>query len=379
MHIFHKSVLLLVAVLFAACSSSDGDETGGSTAHRQTMLTIHVYSPEGTGTETRTGTRTGTRAETGEVNPIAGESTVYSLKIWVYESETNEYVGYLDTKEVASLNMGEGATYQLPVSDDFAERKPEVDVYVLANVTAANCGVGTLNKDTWQSNLLNEAKIAFGYFGLGTLISSVPEDGLPMAGKLTLQPVVGEAPALRVGTLDEVATVSLTRAVSKLRFVFANAKNELPVTITGITMNAGMIPDEEYFFRTPAGMTYNANAMGLLSTDIDVNETEDPTRYIYFEQDAQAYEDLIDNAGLSVHGPIYLRESDKQLAGTITYTIGDGAPQTADFQMQKAGDFKRNHTWIIYAYYAGSDRLQVQALYVKEWVNREVDHSFYNW
>jgi hypothetical protein len=82
-----------------------------------------------------------------------------------------------------------------------------------------------------------------------------------------------------------------------------------------------------------------------------------------------------------VEGPIYLRESDKQLRGTITYTIGEGTPepQTVDFAMQQAGDFSRNHTWIVYAYYAGSGNLQVQSLYVKDWSTKEFNHELYNW
>jgi hypothetical protein len=74
-----------------------------------------------------------------------------------------------------------------------------------------------------------------------------------------------------------------------------------------------------------------------------------------------------------------LRESDKQLTGTITYTIGGGTEQTANFAMQQAGDFSRNHTWIVYAYYAGSGNLQVQSLYVKDWSIKEVNHDLYNW
>jgi len=147
-------------------------------------------------------------------------------------------------------------------------------------------------------------------------------------------------------------------------------------------MNAGMIPDEEYLFTTPQSMTYNANAGELLLTDIgDIAETADPTDYIYFNQDAQEYENLINGANLTVNGPIYLRESDKQLAGTITYTIGDGEPepQSVGFQMQQAGDFSRNHTWIVYAYYAGSGKLQVQTVYVKDWSTKEISHNVYNW
>ena len=204
---------------------------------------------------------------------------------------------------------------------------------------------------------------------------------------MTGQPVVGDAPTLRVGTLSAVSTVQLTRAVSKLRFVFAKTTGQPTVNITSIKMNIGMIPDVEYLFQTPASMDYNTEAKELLSTTInDIAATDDPTKYLYLGQDAQEYEDLINaaankqpNPEVTVEGPIYLRESDKQLAGTITYTIGGVAQEPVTFQMQQAGDFKRNHTWIVYAYYAGAGKLQVQSLYVKEWSTKEMNHQVYNW
>ena len=364
----------LLMVLLTACSSS---EDGGDGVAKQPTLTIYVYSPERPAVPNRHAPLR--RAETGNVETVGDESTIHSLQIWVYESENKALVGYLDTEDVTTLNMGEGATYQLPVSDDFAKNKPDVDVYVMANVTNANCGVET-DKDTERDELMTEAKIVKSKFGLSPLTTEVPTDGLPMAGKLTTQPVVGDAPALRVGDLNAVSTVPLTRAVSKLRFVFAKTKDQPTVRITSITMNAGMIPDEEYLFTTPQSMTYNANAGELLLTDIDdIAETANPTDYIYFNQDAQEYENLINGANLTVNGPIYLRESDKQLAGTITYTINGGSEQTVDFAMQQAGDFLRNHTWIVYAYYAGSGKLQVQTVYVKDWSTKEISHNVYNW
>ena len=364
----------LLMVLLTACSSS---EDGGDGVAKQPTLTIYVYSPERPAVPNRHAPLR--RAETGNVETVGDESTIHSLQIWVYESENKALVGYLDTEDVTTLNMGEGATYQLPVSDDFAKNKPDVDVYVMANVTNANCGVET-DKDTERDELMTEAKIVKSKFGLSPLTTEVPTDGLPMAGKLTTQPVVGDAPALRVGDLNAVSTVPLTRAVSKLRFVFAKTTGQPKVSITSITMNAGMIPDEEYLFTTPQSMTYNANAGELLLTDIDdIAETADPTDYIYFNQDAQEYENLINGANLTVNGPIYLRESDKQLAGTITYTIDGGEPQSVGFQMQQAGDFLRNHTWIVYAYYAGSGKLQVQTVYVKDWSTKEISHNVYNW
>ena len=382
-HIYLLQWLLcsILTVLCAACSS--GDE-GEEVSHKQVKLAIYVYAPEQAAAKKNAAP---TRANVGEVDDITTEGTIKSLQIWIYESESGNYVGYFNTEDVVALNNGQGTTYQLPVSDEFAAAKPNVNVYVMANVTHDNCGVGSLDKNTTRSALLEGAKIADGYFGLEQNTRSVPTDGLPFAGKLTAQPVVGDAPTLRIGTLSAVSTVQLTRAVSKMRFVFAKTTGQPVVNITSIKMNAAMIPYEEYLFKTPVSMSYNTEEKELLSKAIsDIAETADPTQYLYLGQEAQEYEDLINAAAnkqpkaeVTVEGPVYLRESDKKLAGTITYTIDGGAEQTVDFTMQQAGDFSRNHTWIVYAYYAGAGKLQVESLYVKDWSTKEVNHNFYNW
>lgn len=374
----------ILIVLFSACSSSSVEE---GVTHQQAKLAIYVYAPEQAAAKKNAPP---TRGDVGEVDAITNEGTIKSLHIWIYEQETGNYVGYFSTEDVSALNQGQGTIYQIPVTDAFAAAKPYVNVYVMANVTSANCGIGTLNKETTRAALLEGAKITgglSGHFGLEQNTRTVPDDGLPFAGILTGQPVVGDAPTLRVGTPSAVSTVQLTRAVSKLRFVFAKTTGQPTVNITSIKMNIGMIPDVEYLFQTPLSMTYNTEAKELLLDDIDdIAETADPTQYLYLGQDAQEYENLINAAAnkqpkaeVTVEGPIYLRESDKQLAGTITYTIDGGDPQTADFAMQQAGDFSRNHTWIVYAYYAGAGKLQVQSLYVKEWSTKEMNHQVYNW
>ena len=390
-HIYLLQWLLcsILTVLCAACSSGDEAEENGATgvSHKQATLAIYVYAPEQAAAKKHAAP---TRADVGEVDAITNEGTIDSLQIWIYESETGNYVGYFSTKDVTALNEGQGSTYQIPVKDEFAAAKPSVNVYVLANVTHDNCGVGSLDKNTTRSALLEGAKISTGYFGLEQKTRTVPDDGLPFAGKLTAQPVVGDAPTLRVGTLSAVSTVQLTRAVSKLRFVFAKTTGEAKVSITSIKINDEMIPEVEYLFDKPESVTisYNTEAKELLSTTIsDIAQTADPTQFIYTNQTAQAYENLINGAAskatpeVTVEGPIYLRESDKLLTGTITYTIGEGTPepQTVDFAMQQAGDFSRNHTWIVYAYYAGSGNLQVESLYVKDWSTKDIYHDLYNW
>jgi hypothetical protein len=182
-----------------------------------------------------------------------------------------------------------------------------------------------------------------------------------------------------VGTSSSIATVRLERAVSKVRFVFANTVGEPELKIKNIQLNAQMIPNIEYLIQQTKTLSYNASESSLWTAEDVVEKVDDPTIYIYGGQEAQVYEDLIDQSEITKIGPFYLRESDKKLSGTITYQLGDNAEQQGTFEMEAAGDFRRNHTWIVYAYHAGGGFLQMNAIYVKEWTTKEKNHEVYNW
>jgi DNA repair exonuclease SbcCD ATPase subunit len=50
------------------------------------------------------------------------------------------------------------------------------------------------------------------------------------------------------------------------------------------------------------------------------------------------------------------------------------------FQMERAGEFLRNHTWIVYAYYLGGSFLELSSIYVKNWkTNDDLNYEIYNW
>ena len=360
----------ILLALLTSCSSSDGERQQGPT-----MLTIYVYSPD---------KPIITRSDVGSVNASEAENTVNSLQLWIFDTSGNK-VGYLNTTETATLNAGQGAIYHIPVSDEFAQNKPNVDVYVMANATASNCGISaTLNENTTREELINQAKITVSHYGVmaGSLTTAVPTDGLPMAGILANQTVIGDAPVLRIGTESNIATVPLTRAVSKLRFFFANTnvENAPALTITGITLNGSLIPNEEYLFSQTKTLTYNTDAVSILANSITVGKKDNPAQYVYNGQTAQEYENLMVGAALSQAGPYYLRESEKLLRGTISYTIeGVQATQNATFEMKELGDFLRNHSWIVYAYYEGLSGMQVVAVDVTPWVNKSDSHDVYNW
>ena len=382
--------LMFFVLLLAACSK-DGD----SPEDTQPVINVYVYSPDHP---------TITRGDIGNVAPIdntLNESLITSLQIWVFEHGTETLVSYYTPTSVDNLKNAKGVTYQLKVSDAFANAKPKpnVDVYVVANVKSVNCGL-TLGDQTTRATL-EGAQIGSDYFGLDPLTGTVPTDGLPMSGVLRDVAVTGSAPVF------EISSVKLTRAVSKLRFIFSKDNVETPVKITGIKLGVdlennpiSLIPKVEFLFLKADHSLYNISgsyvtpAVGgtellpdasSLKTD-GIKSNEDPLKYTYQSgQDAQDYEDLIAagvSAGkLSNVGPYYLRETDKKLSGVITYLIGDDTTdKKAKFEMKTAGDFSRNHTWIVYAYY-GVDGMKVESVYSQEWneVKTEDVHNWHNW
>jgi hypothetical protein len=344
-----------------------------------------------------------TRAYTGDVDPINNEATVYSLQIWVFTHTSNKLICYFSPSVTSALNRPGGyEVFQLTVDEDYAQTaeasREHVDVYVLANVKEENCHL-TLDHTTTHAEL-EAAVLAHGTqdaFGLTDPISVVLEGvGLPMSGVLRDQPVTGTAPVLRLDNGGQMAQVSLIRAVSKLRFAFANQTGSEALIINSIKLNTTMIPEEQYLFmadgapydrrtchiKTESG--YNTTTPELLAATInDVPTIEQPVIYAWGheELEPQAYEHMLDEAaeaGNLTQRVYFLRESDKQLQGEIRFQIGNGEEQTATFKMVDEGGFSRNHIWTVYAYQALA-RLHVVVVDIAPWKTTETHYDFYNW
>ena len=344
-------IACLLLLLLTACADS-GDAV---LLHREAdtpdpVLTIYVYAPE---------RPVITRAS--EVDANNDENVIKQLHIWVFETGTDDLVGYLNPKDMPTSE--EGTVYQMNVSKDFAKavERPNVDVYVVANAAAAGL---SLSESTTRS-ALEAAKIGTDRFGVDAPTTSIP-DGLPMTGVLRNQPVVGEAPVLRMGSYDEMAKVTLLRAVSKVRFMFSSTPGTT-LTIQHITIDGAMIPVEEYLFLNDEGTyrigsEYETSAAQLLQAELaSVNTCDDPTAYAWHDQEAQTYENLmaqgLDDGQLSQAGPYYFKETDRKISGTLTYQVDGGPSSTATFSMSAEdvnNSFARNHSWIVYAYYAGN-------------------------
>jgi hypothetical protein len=164
--------------------------------------------------------------------------------------------------------------------------------------------------------------------------------------------------------------------------------------IDHITLNKYMLYQKERFFLNGDHPSYWVEGDPfpeevLLVKGDRVNpvvQIEDPSVYAYSSSMTDVYyEDLVNQgiaAGeLTEKGPIYLPESDKRLSGTIAFHIGsDTTPLYAPFSMA-TGNFHRNQTWLVYAYYIGSSKLEVNTVNVVDW--EEVDplpnHEVPNW
>ena len=403
-------IMALLLMMLSSCASYDHEEP----QHEPAVLKIYVFAPDHPII---------TRGDNGGVitpyaDIAAAESAIHSLSVWVFEHSDGKKVGYISTT-TEQLSSG-STTLTMEVSDDFAKRKPNVDVYVMANVTNANCGF-TLNGSTSRTDL--DAKfIGSSYYGLSSLVtpSVITADGyagLPMSGVKKDLPVFGDAPVFGAGYENTLYNVKLVRAVSKVQFVFTavdyiDDTTDPPVKhqVESITLDANMIPNSEYLFLKDAYSAegvgnpliyegyrywikeedhYNSDETTLMGTTLYIDKIPDgqsPDNYVYKTQSGQDYETLIRDGITAGHltpaGTYYLRESDKNITGTITYDGG----KTATFQLVTpvedfvAGDFGRNHTWIVYGYF--TEKLGIMTVYikVKKWDDLDtLEHIIYNW
>ena len=375
-----------MVVMLVLCACSGGSSGPEEEVKKQpTVLDIYVYAPDKPAI---------TRSDNGNVTAdLENEKKISSLHIWVFRHSDGTLMGYLNP-DVSGLSTTGNAKYQMLVPDEFVTTKPNVDVYVMANVTADNCGLTVLDKNVTRSQLegiLIGHKDASDYYGLTTLVTEAPTVGLPMSGVLKNQPVYGEAPVLRIGTSEHIATLQLVRAVSKMRFIFSKfADDDRTYVVTSITLVATTMPKQEYLFldgayptyRLKVGSDYETENSTLIETVSDIKSCKDPSVYAYVSGDGREYETKINTAvsgsEVSDLGRFYLRESDKKLTGTINYTVG-GEEKTATFSMKTEGDFSRNHTWIVYAYFMNGNLLNVNMVDVKSWTPYPGSGEVYNW
>lgn len=356
------------------------------------MFKIYVFSPD---------RPIVTRGDGSEIDAYPLENEIHNLYVWVFEHDSHKAVGHIFLGDVTISETGSEVMMDI-INDEFAdaEPKPNVDVFVAANVSAANCGLTLDVNQTW--NELDASIIGSNYFSAqpSYQVTSVPGDGLPMSGVLIDKAVSGTSPVFQVSD-DEggLANVKLVRTVSKMRFVFCQStQNTDNVTIDEISLDGGVLPTEEHLFLEKAypedgkkcrvNTTYEAAATLVTppaGTLIRRNDSPnyysyDPSRFSSSLEYETTINEGIADEKLTPLGTFYLRESSEtiKLKGSIDYTINN-APKQKTFEMAVPGDFRRNYTWVVYGYFVTSGDLEINAVEIKNWVDTDQGQDIYNW
>lgn len=370
-------VALLMVGAMASCSENENTETApGDNAY------LSLSFSTGTGNSTRAGeshTEDVLANNESKADPNS-ESDFHSIKVWVFQSGTNEDANPIAYKEEALKDINGSYNLQLRFLRKIAGKEVEnIDLYILANSESTNIQDKLSGKDFSSITRKELQNISFdSTFGIqengNPQNTKVPETGLPISRAITNISV-----EKHVGTTEaEAATkgikIPLVRAVSKLHFYFARKKgndaNTSQVKVTRIEVEGNTIPTASYVF--PDEATYNENdynqnvtcqkynsattyvptALKLAGVENkDIREVDNPESFIKKNQSAQQYLDAFKQAGIDSHNLCYLRETNKAIKGTIWYSLDGGTPKSATFNIPSEGNAIRNRELVVYGYF----------------------------
>ena len=373
------AALLMVGAM-ASCSENENTETAQSD---NAYLSLSFST--GTGNSTRAGeshTEDALANNESKADPNS-ESDFHSIKVWVFQSGTNEDANPIAYKEEALKDINGSYNLQLRFLRKIAGKEVEnIDLYILANSESTNIGSKLSGKNFSSITRKELQNISFdSTFGIqdngNPQNTKVPETGLPISRAITnisVEKHVGttEAEAETKGT-----KIPLVRAVSKLHFYFARKSgsdaNTSQVKVTRIEVEGNTIPTASYIFpdeteykenddnQVVTSNKYNVNSNGYVSTVLKLNgvetnnikEVEDPKSFIKkSNQSAQEYLDAFKQAGIGSHDLCYLRETNKAIRGTIYYSLDGGATEKHEtFNIPSEGNAIRNRELVVYGYF----------------------------
>ena len=373
------AALLMVGAM-ASCSENENTETApGDKAY------LSLSFSTGTGNSTRAGeshTEDALANNESKADPNS-ESDIHSIKVWVFQSGTNEDANPIAYKEEALKDINGSYNLQLRFLRKIAGKDVEnIDLYILANSESTNIESKLSGKDFSSITRKELQNISFdSTFGIqkngNPQNTEVPETGLPISRAITNISV-----EKHVGTTEaEAATkgikIPLVRAVSKLHFYFARKTgsdaNTSQVKVTRIEVEGNTIPTASYVF--PDEATYNEDGYNQNVTsqkydnagtdyvpttlklagveNTDIKAVEDPKSFIKkSNQSAQQYLDAFKQASIGSHNLCYLRETNKAIRGTIYYSLDGGATEKHEtFNIPSEGNAIRNRELVVYGYF----------------------------
>ena len=372
------AALLMVGAM-ASCSENENTETAQSD---NAYLSLSFST--GTGNSTRAGeshTEDVLANNESKADPNS-ESDFHSIKVWVFQSGTNEDANPIAYKEEALKDINGSYNLQLRFLRKIAGKEVEnIDLYILANSESTNIQDKLSGKNFSSITRKELQNISFdSTFGIqdngNPQNTKVPETGLPISRAITNISVEKHVGTTEAEAETKGIKIPLVRAVSKLHFYFARKKgndaNTSQVKVTRIEVEGNTIPTASYVF--PDEATYNENgynqdvtsqkynsattyvldALKLAGVENkDIMEVEDPKSFIKTSnQSAQEYLDAFKQASIDSHDLCYLRETNKAIKGTIWYSLDGGKTEKPEtFNIPSEGNAIRNRELVVYGYF----------------------------
>lgn len=384
------AALLMVGAM-ASCSENENTETAlGDNAY------LSLSFSTGTGNSTRAGeshTEDALANNESKADPNS-ESDIHSIKVWVFQSGTNEDANPIAYKEEALKDINGSYNLQLRFLRKIAGKDVEnIDLYILANSESTNIESKLSGKDFSSITRKELQNISFdSTFGIqengNPQNTKVPETGLPISRAITKISVEKHVGTTEAEAETKGIKIPLVRAVSKLHFYFARKTGIKNVKVTSIEVEGNTIPTASYIFPDETeykenddnqGVTsnkYNVNSNGYVSTVLKLNgvetdnikEVEDPEKFKKTEtQTAQDYLDAFKKAGIASHDLCYLRETTKAIKGKIHYSLGT-EEKSVDFSIPTDGKAIRNRELVVYGYFLnGQMGMLTVTPTIKEW------------
>lgn len=300
------AALLMVGAM-ASCSENENTETAQSD---NAYLSLSFST--GTGNSTRAGeshTEDALANNESKADPNS-ESDIHSIKVWVFQSGTNEDANPIAYKEEALKDINGSYNLQLRFLRKIAGKDVEnIDLYILANSESTNIESKLSGKDFSSITRKELQNISFdSTFGIqengNPENTEVPETGLPISRAITNISVDKHVGTTEAEAETKGIKIPLVRAVSKLHFYFARKTgsdaNTSQVKVTRIEVEGNTIPTACYVFPDEAiynekgynqdvtsqkydnaGTTYVPTTLKLAGVENkDIKAVEDPKSFI---------------------------------------------------------------------------------------------------
>lgn len=373
------AALLMVGAM-ASCSENQDIETA---ENHDAYISLSFSSNSANSTRAGESRTEGVFANNESKADPNSESDIHSIKVWVFQSGTNEDANPIAYKEEALKDINSSYNLQLRFLRKIAGKEVEnIDLYILANSESTNIESKLNGKDFSSITRKELQNICFdSTFGIqkngNPQNTEVPETGLPISRAITNISVENHVGTTEAEAKTKGIKIPLVRAVSKLHFYFARKTgsdaNTNQVKVTRIEVNGNTIPTASYIFPDEAvydengynqdvtikkynnaGTTYVSTTLNLAGVENkDIREVADPMEFIRKNnQTAQEYLDAFDKEGIISHDLCYLRETNKAIQGTIYYSLDGGATEKSEtFHIPSVGNAIRNRELVVYGYF----------------------------